>query len=809
MDHTQSPHANPQSAAEAALQPLLDAFARKDRTEQELATGLTDICAQHPGATWQALSLLDQYHRRRVLPIELFNALKKDLNAIAFGSAGAHVTADGQTISRLATSHTVSRTVRTAQFARAQPTPDSADITARFGRKTDRDPDSTSRRDAPVHYLPSKDPALRRRDDATSRRVSPDNTPSTPPVAQPLLETSADYIPSDALDDNASADFQADITAARLSDSTLPRSMRTAAPSEQIQEQLEEPVEPYFEAPPAATIEPLVETLYRPQNEPRFEPQYQAQAAPQLDHPDPFIRSLAQRAGTVLNGRYILIEPIVNGNVSVVFKALDKQRAALPEGERYVAVKCPHDNVQNDPRTVSAFRFEYAQSQSISHPNIARVFDFSATNDTCFIVMELLQGESLDRILERIAPRRLPTSRALAIVREIGVALAHAHDRGVIHGNLHAGNITIMRNGELRVADFGQAKGWQAPRAASTPAPDSTQGPQPADDLYNLARIAHELLCGCNPEYAAINLGRKERPAYAKHLSAQQWRALQRALADSRLQRVTKVREWLADLDLRTAEIRLPELAVLETETARDPRNKRIAAIAAGAVGVALLVLGGVAIKSTLFSPSSSAVATNSQSIAEPPATTIDSSADSTEPQTDPTPLASYTERLSNAQVGNQETSQADQAPESATDNAPTPTDEVASRMESIGSQLPYVSFTANRYEVPERQPAARLVIQRTAPTNRDLVLRWYTIPDSAQREIDYVSNERATVRIPAGKQYAEVFIPIVRGQRRDRALSFDVRISATSDALPGRPVSTKVVLLPAMTSSPTVETKP
>ena len=82
-------------------------------------------------------------------------------------------------------------------------------------------------------------------------------------------------------------------------------------------------------------------------------------------------------------------------------------------------------------------------------------------------------------------------------------------------------------------------------------------------------------------------------------------------------------------------------------------------------------------------------------------------------------------------------------------------------------------------------------------------MLRWYSIPDTAQPDRDYVSNERSTIRIPAGKQSAEILIPLVRGQARDRAISFSVRIGATSQALPGRSVSTKVVLMPSMTSTP------
>ncbi|HTE42020.1 MAG TPA: serine/threonine-protein kinase [Steroidobacteraceae bacterium] len=910
MEPTLTPHATDSySDAESALRPLLDGYAQQECSSDELTSGLVAICTQHPAATWEALSLLDQYHRRRVLSTELFNEAKRQLNAIAFGDAGAHITPAGRTYargahtkiprtakyarpsvhgrteksSRTASLHTAQQTsshtsqhtaaLRTSSLKTsslktsnlktsslktsalkdgsprtesmkprrtggdspmststldysqlALPTPEIADsfLDQEFDLDAERQLEE-QRLDALDAETPSEtvwtdESAL----DARRRAVDPNRTnwveqepkpaqawqpeaPADPPPDVPLqtpyqdteyeqtepdqadedltasrtpatrdktywpaptdLQTSARAVPDASMQTSARGNMATSARAApppaQPSNLTLPRDMRspTVVPQD-VNEDVAEvvPDEAYWdlESIDVAALEPV-----------------QAQQV-QL------AKSHIQRAGTVLNGRYMLVEPIVSGSISAVFKALDYQRSALPQAERYVAIKCPQEALQHNPRTATAFQYEYSKAQSISHPNVAKVYDYYADQEQCFIVMELLQGESLDLILERIAPRRLPISRALTIIREVGNALAHAHERGVLHGNLYPGNITVLRNGELRVSDFGQAAAWQ---------PGVVQEMQPSDDIYNLARIAHELLCGCGPEYKDINMRAKDRPHYAKHLSNQQWQALQKGLSDSRLQRTAKVRTWLAELDLSGADIRLPELSVLESESANSARSKRTALIAVGAAVAAIaLLVGGWGLSSLFDSEKRAPVRVES----------VTTDANRPSDAVDPATVSSEADRL----AGTQTQSDMPTSPSASAANAAW-TDASSSLPAGPAAALPTVSFAINRYEIPEQTSTARLVIQRSGPADRELVLRWFAIPDSAIPDRDYVVNDRATVRMPAGQPSAEIYIPIVRSERRDRALSFDVRIGATSEALPGRMVSTKVVLLPAMSSTP------
>ena len=664
-----------QSEAESALQRCLDEYAHQQRNEDELATALTTICADVPQATWQGLSLLDQYHRRRVLGTALFRELKKRLTDIAFGGAGAHVSADGRTLARDSTSMTEGVRTPSQTAARTASSSERMETVARV----DSQESTAWLDDAPV--APASAPA------PEEPYVDP-TTPRDRSTARMLEPTRADYAPA-----------------------------RTPAG------------------------EPL-QTSTR-----------------STAHTVGSMTRHAARIGTTLDDRYMLIEPIVSGHISVVYKALDKKRMALPEAERYVAVKCPQEALRGDPRVVAAFKYEYTQAQSILHANIAKTFDFHGSTRDCYIVMELLQGESLDRLFERIAPRRLPTSRALTIVREIGHALAFAHDHSVVHGNLQPSNITITPAGELRVSDFAQSAGWLPP---------DTPPPQPADDLYGLACIAHELLCGRPPD--PNSPPRDTRPDYARHLSPQQWRTLRSGLQETTALKNVSVRRWLAELDLQQADIRLPPLAVLESEVAQDTRKRQRTVLVAAVVGAATAIVAAFGVTAFLSSHSSPRTSTEPPIHLEPAL-----------PNTgnwDGEPSASPDQSTLPAGTGTAPTND-------STDSA------------APSGTLPKVTFAADRYIVAPGETEAVLVVERGAPLDRKLTLRYFTVADSAQPGIDYVGYQYVGVVLPAGQSRARISIPLLQVQNRRRPVAFDVHLGATGNALPGRTVVARVVLPP------------
>jgi hypothetical protein len=281
------------------------------------------------------------------------------------------------------------------------------------------------------------------------------------------------------------------------------------------------------------------------------------------------------RLGALLSDRYEIIEPVLAGSASVTFRALDRWRESLPEADRYVAIRWLDEHLQSDPHAVTALQNEYAHLKAIAHPNIPKVYDIHDSIGACSIVMELPAGEYLKSINERLAGR-WRIAQAVTLIREIGLALMHAHAHDVVHGNLHPGNVLVTRSGEVRVYDFAQADAWanlaeggqnRAQNGVALPArrycSPRRLGSIDAridDDLYSLAAIAYEVLCGHPADLASLSCSAWQQPSHATHLTRRQWRALKRALTATFAEHGS-VSEWLSELGTDQAMPRLPALA--------------------------------------------------------------------------------------------------------------------------------------------------------------------------------------------------------------------------------------------------------
>ena len=208
----------------------------------------------------------------------------------------------------------------------------------------------------------------------------------------------------------------------------------------------------------------------------------------------------------MLRGRYALAAEIGRGGGGTVYRALDLNRAGLPREDQYVAVKLLHAEASRRPDAVQALRCEYHWAQLLSHPGIVNVFDFDHEGGIYFVVMELLDGESLGALIRRLQPNT-PARTAIRLLRELGDAVAYAHDRGVLHLDLKPDNVMIDAEGHVRVLDFGLAQrqttpwpsGNHASPAAATPAYASCERlvqerPDVRDDIFSFSCVAYELL---------------------------------------------------------------------------------------------------------------------------------------------------------------------------------------------------------------------------------------------------------------------------------------------------------------------------
>ena len=305
----------------------------------------------------------------------------------------------------------------------------------------------------------------------------------------------------------------------------------------------------------------------------------------------------------------------------------------------------------------SDLRREFQSLQLLSHPNIIRVFDFDRDGPLLFFTMELLTGAPLSRLLQ--ARKLIPLERpqAFALIREVGAALAYAHTRGAVHGDLNLRNIFITGSGEVRVMSFGAShkarQNSQAPdheltlpfSASNYASCQVLEGERAdaRDDVFSLACIAYLLLSGAHPfpkSTAMEARASKLRVRRPPNLSGRQWHALRSALRWERENRPADVPRWLRELELGGAAKKLAPLhELLEMPAAKASLPWRAFGIAAGVALLLFAAYWAVNHRSMLPSLDSTASIRAPVNPAPPPADNGAPQVSATPAKTSPPPL--------------------------------------------------------------------------------------------------------------------------------------------------------------------------
>ena len=205
--------------------------------------------------------------------------------------------------------------------------------------------------------------------------------------------------------------------------------------------------------------------------------------------------------GQMLDNRYELLEIIGSGGMAVVYKALCHRL------NRYVAVKILKDEFADDEEFREHFRTESQAVAMLSHPNIVAVYDFSKSPDCQYIVMELLEGITLKQYMQKKGA--LSWKEALHFATQIAKALSHAHSKGIVHRDIKPQNIMVVKDGSIKVADFGIAHLQNETTMDSSEtvgsihyiSPEQARG-ETVDaraDLYSLGIVMYEMLTGQLP----------------------------------------------------------------------------------------------------------------------------------------------------------------------------------------------------------------------------------------------------------------------------------------------------------------------
>lgn len=319
--------------------------------------------------------------------------------------------------------------------------------------------------------------------------------------------------------------------------------------------------------------------------------------------------------GKILDDRYEIIELIGSGGMANVYKALCHRL------NRYDAVKIMRDETAANTELRRRFRAESQAVAMLSHPNIVSVYDVSHNDDVEYIVMELIDGITLKQYLQKKSV--LDPSEVLDFTIQTAKALEHAHSKGIIHRDIKPQNIMLLKDGMIKVADFGIASlentveenNGETVGSVHYIAPEQARGeaPDARSDIYSLGIVMYEMLTGRLPY-----VGNSDVEVAVKHMNTdpvtprdivpsipeELERICLKAMNSNIDERYQTASEMLADLEQYKAQslaahvLEDSEAVLIDSEepprrrAQRSRRSKKIA-LSSGILAVLLFVIIG------------------------------------------------------------------------------------------------------------------------------------------------------------------------------------------------------------------------
>jgi serine/threonine protein kinase len=266
--------------------------------------------------------------------------------------------------------------------------------------------------------------------------------------------------------------------------------------------------------------------------------------------------------GSILAGRYEIIEELGKGGMGRVYKVFDQKIKEI------VALKLIHPEISVNEKAIERFRNELKFSRKVSHRNVCRMHDLGEEGYMHFITMEYVDGENLKGFIRRAG--QLTPGKAVSVAKQVCEGLAEAHRQGLVHRDLKPQNIMIDREGNARIMDFGIARFVEAEGLTGSgvmigtpeymsPEQAESKGVDKRADIYSLGIILYEMVTGKVPfeGETPLTIILKHKNEVARnpqelnpHLPGEMTKLIFKCLEKDREKRYQSAEEVLKDLTL-------------------------------------------------------------------------------------------------------------------------------------------------------------------------------------------------------------------------------------------------------------------
>lgn len=533
--------------------------------------------------------------------------------------------------------------------------------------------------------------------------------------------------------------------------------------------------------------------------------------------------STPPETGSIVGDRYLLQNWVRAGRLGDVYQAVDQQLDKSGQGNHRVIIEL-FDLHQGQSDLGEQFASRFIGLLAVSHPDIARIFDFGIDGTTVFFTTEILEGASLRTVLDGGSTDFFTENEVLGVLGSIVDALRHIHAKGIVHGDLKPESIFITDNYEVRIADLASAVLKQALDSRLAAQNGNSKVLKPVDDVFGLAAIAYEMLSNEHPYQ-----GMSHRQAQQKNLELHRikgvprarWKALSQALRPQAGKGTPSIDEFASQFGIVGTE------SIREAEPTKQKNQKKqkkhrhlvlpLILVAVAAAAITLIRANDLAV-GELFSdfrdrassaldsilPSSAPVAdvaviadeiADAQEQPVQNDNTVSENMAQTELSTAPMPtqtpvvddastiLAPPQPDVTDIPAPQTEMTRTEPSP--ASNDYVAVTEDIAIPESMIGAndvadiEPLRISFEQDIVTAYENEGMASIAVRRQGAVGEEVSVIWWTANNSAIADQDYADLGVRMEKLSAGQASMTIYVPLIIDSQREPRESFYVYVGS------------------------------